>query len=198
MFARTERLLLRPGFAEDAPALAQAIGHEAVVRNLATAPWPYDVEHARSFLAMERDPLLPHFVMVQRTGGAPRIVGGIGISPAPEDGLEIGYWVAPRYWGLGFATEAGRAVMHIARALGLPKLTAAHFTDNAASGAVLRKLGFRPTGRTAPRHSLARNGAAEVALYEEGDAVCRPMPGERRSPIVPDADFRQDLRMLAA
>ena len=36
MFARTERLLLRPGWQEDAPALARAIGEEAVVRNLAT------------------------------------------------------------------------------------------------------------------------------------------------------------------
>ena len=41
MFARTERLLLRPGWAEDAPALARAIADEQVVRNLATAPWPY-------------------------------------------------------------------------------------------------------------------------------------------------------------
>ena len=40
MFARTERLLLRPGWAEDAPALARAIADEQVVRNLATAPWP--------------------------------------------------------------------------------------------------------------------------------------------------------------
>jgi len=34
MFARTARLLLRPGFPEDAPALAAAIGDEAVVRHL--------------------------------------------------------------------------------------------------------------------------------------------------------------------
>ena len=41
MFARTTRLLLRPGWAEDAEALAQAIGDEMIVRNLSTAPWPY-------------------------------------------------------------------------------------------------------------------------------------------------------------
>ncbi len=35
MFARTPRLLLRPGFPEDAPALAGAIADEAIVRNLA-------------------------------------------------------------------------------------------------------------------------------------------------------------------
>jgi hypothetical protein len=46
MFARTERLLLRPGWAEDAPALRQAIADEMVVRNLAVAPWPYSLRDA--------------------------------------------------------------------------------------------------------------------------------------------------------
>ena len=41
MFARTERLTLRPGWPEDAPARAAAIAHEAIVRKLASAPWPY-------------------------------------------------------------------------------------------------------------------------------------------------------------
>ena len=40
MFVRTDRLLLRPGWPEDAPALAAAIGEERIVRKLATAPWP--------------------------------------------------------------------------------------------------------------------------------------------------------------
>ena len=34
MFAITPRLLLRPGFPEDAPALAAAIADEAIARNL--------------------------------------------------------------------------------------------------------------------------------------------------------------------
>src|SRR4029453_3588759 len=54
MFARTERLLLRPGWAEDAPALARAIADEQVVRNLATAPWPFALEDAEAFLAAPR------------------------------------------------------------------------------------------------------------------------------------------------
>ena len=40
MFARTKRLTLRPGWPEDAPALTQAIGHEAVIAKLTRAPWP--------------------------------------------------------------------------------------------------------------------------------------------------------------
>ena len=62
MFARTERLLLRPGWAEDAPELARAIADEQVVRNLATAPWPYRLEDAEAFLAAPRDPVMPSFL----------------------------------------------------------------------------------------------------------------------------------------
>ena len=46
MFARTPRLLLRPGFPEDAPALAAAIADEAIARNLANVPWPYRMRDA--------------------------------------------------------------------------------------------------------------------------------------------------------
>src|SRR5207237_10464377 len=73
MFARTPRLLLRPGFSEDAPALAAAIADQAVVRNLATAPWPYRMRDAEAFLASPRDPVLPSFLIFERTDGAPRL-----------------------------------------------------------------------------------------------------------------------------
>ena len=199
MFARTERLLLRPGFAEDAAELAQAIGEEAIVRNLATAPWPYGEAQARAFLGLERNPALPAFTILKRTNGAPRIVGGIGIGPQPDnDALELGYWIARPYWGLGFATEAGRAVLRIARAMQLPRLTAGHFIDNPASGAVLRKLGFRPTGKTVNRYSLARGGEAACAEYAEGeDGGVDAMTG-KRTPIAPHEDFREELRLMAA
>jgi RimJ/RimL family protein N-acetyltransferase len=198
MFARTERLLLRPGWLEDAPALARAIGEEAVVRNLATAPWPYGEAQAQEFLSKPLDPDQPRFLIFARTGGAPRLVGGCGISPSPEDGLEMGYWIARPYWGLGFATEAGRQLLHIARAMNLPKLSAGHFLDNPASGAVLRKLGFRPTGKVAQRYSLARGGEAAVALFEEGDAASDGTVTPMRSRIGVDEDFREELRLIAA
>jgi RimJ/RimL family protein N-acetyltransferase len=189
MFARTERLLLRPGWQEDAPALARAIGEEAVVRNLATAPWPYGEAQAQEFLAKPIDPDQPRFLIFARTGGAPRLVGGCGISPSPEGELEMGYWIARPYWGLGFATEAGRQLLHIARAMNLPRLSAGHFLDNPASGAVLRKLGFRPTGKVAQRYSLARGGDAPCALFEEGDADADGTVTPMRSRIGVDEDL---------
>lgn len=200
MFARTERLLLRPGFAEDAAAVAAAIADEAVVRNLAMAPWPYGECDAAEWLAMEQHPLLPSLLMVKRTGGTPRIIGAIGIHGIDRESgnqaLEIGYWIARPYWGLGFATEAGRAVLDIARTNGLPPLSAGHFIDNPASGTVLRKLGFRPTGQIVPRYSRARGAHVPCALFEQAeedalaevDAAARPW----------DEDWRESIRLMAA
>jgi RimJ/RimL family protein N-acetyltransferase len=179
MFARTERLLLRPGWIEDAPALARAIADEAIVTKLARAPWPYSLADAEAFLARQPEPGLPDFLIFARTLGAPRLIGGIGLQAAGDGEVELGYWIARPFWGLGFATEAGRAVMSLAReSLRLPKLVAAHAIDNPASGRVLAKLGFRPTGRTVTRHSVARNAAVQCVEFEYAaeDAIVATEP----------------------
>ena len=168
MFARTERLLLRPGWAEDAPALAQAIADEAIVRNLATAPWPFALRDAEAFLAAPRDPAFPSFLIFERTAAAPRLVGACGLGRRPSGAVELGYWIAREAWNQGFATEAGHALLAIAEALGLQRLEASYFIDNPASGRVLEKLGFTPTGLSAPRYSCAR-GQDSVAK------LCRKM-----------------------
>ena len=74
MFARTERLLLRPGWREDAPALHKAIADECIVRNLARAPWPYAMVDAEAFLARDPAPDAPQCLIFLRTGGAPQLV----------------------------------------------------------------------------------------------------------------------------
>ncbi len=166
MFARTERLLLRPGWREDAPALFEAIADERIVRNLATAPWPYTLADAETFLARERGPRDAACLIFLRTGGAPRLIGGVGIGPMPDGERELGYWLARPVWGLGFATEAARAMVDIARhSLRLGKLHSGHFLDNPASGRVLAKLGFR-AGGVAQRYSAGRGADAPCKLFE--------------------------------
>ena len=164
MFARTDRLLLRPGWAEDAPALATAIADEMIVRNLATAPWPYSLRDAEAFLAQPRDPAMPSFLVFERTDGAPNLVGSCGLGRRPSGAIEMGYWIARAHWGRGYATEASRALIDIARTLGFPQLEGSHFVDNPASGRVLEKLGFQPLGITAPRMSCARGVEAPSRL----------------------------------
>jgi RimJ/RimL family protein N-acetyltransferase len=178
MFARTERLLLRPGWREDAPALFAAIADQSIVRNLAMAPWPYSFADAEAFLTRERGARDAACLIFLRGDGAPRLVGGIGFGPMPRPNgeppaRELGYWIARPYWGRGFATEAGRALIANARdTLRQTRLDAGHFIDNPASGRVLRKLGFRPTGATTARYSAGRNAEArcrEFALELAGE-----------------------------
>lgn len=167
MFARTDRLLLRPGWAEDAPALYAAIADEGIIRNLAKAPWPYSIKDAEAFLAIERGPEDPSFLLFRRTNGAPQLVGSAGLGRDPDGEMELGYWIARPFWGLGYATEAARAVVEIARhGLRLKTLKAGHFVDNPASGRVLRKIGFRDTGRNSQRYSAGRGTSAPCRLFE--------------------------------
>jgi RimJ/RimL family protein N-acetyltransferase len=156
MFARTERLLLRPGWGEDAPALAQAIADETIVRNLSSAPWPFALRDAEAFLAAPRDPVLPSLLIFERTDAEPVLAGSCGLGRRPSGAVELGYWIARNHWGRGIATEAGQALVAIARTLGIARLEASHFLDNPASGRVLEKLGFQPNGMIAPRLSCAR------------------------------------------
>jgi RimJ/RimL family protein N-acetyltransferase len=164
MFARTPRLLLRPGFPEDAPALAAAIGDEAVIRNLSVVPWPYTLRDAEAFLAAPRDPVLPSLLIFERTDGAPRLAGACGLGRRASGAVELGYWIARSFWGRGIATEAGIALIAIARALRMERLEASHFIDNPASARVLDKLGFESTGLIAPRMNCARGEEVPARL----------------------------------
>jgi RimJ/RimL family protein N-acetyltransferase len=164
MFARTPRLLLRPGFPEDAMALLNAIADESVVRNLATAPWPYSIRDAEAYLAKPRDPILPSLLIFERNSGAPQLVGACGLGRRPSGSVELGYWIARPFWGRGLATEACTALIDMARALGLLSLEGSHFVDNPASGRVLERLGFVPLGIVAPRLSCARGIEAPARL----------------------------------
>ena len=168
MFARTPRLLLRPGWMEDASALVEAFGDPAVLRNLTRAPASYGIDEARHFLSLPQDSRLPRLLAFSRTRGAPRLVGGCGVQLGENGTPELGYWIARPYWGLGFATEAASAVFNMARASGVCGIRASHFTDYPASGNVLRKIGFRHTGRVERRYSPARGAMADCLVFEEG------------------------------
>ncbi len=161
VFHRSQRLFLRPAFPEDCGAILAGIGEEAIVRNLARAPWPYTLDDAKNFAALPQDMRLPHFLVTLPGVG---VIGSAGMGDH-EGEPELGYWIARAHWGRGYATEAAGAVLRIARTLGHRRVVAGHFTDNPASGKVLRKLGFVPTGRNGQRFSAGRGCAAESVEY---------------------------------
>ncbi len=177
MFHRTERLLLRPAWPEDWEMILWGIGDERVVRNLAKAPWPYLPEHAREFAARRQDLRFPAFLLTLPEEQGSRLVGCAGLGETAS-GAEIGYWIARPYWGQGFATEGARGVLEVARLLGHMRIEGRHFLDNPASGKVLRKLGFVPTGGTGMLQSCGRAEPSAAALYtlELAGEQDEPMP----------------------
>ena len=178
MFAVTRRLLLRPGWREDAPALYRAFADERVVMPLARAPWPYRLEDAEAFLSREIDPRYPDFLIVERGDSEARIIGGVGFLDN-EGAPELGYWLTPDRWGRGCMTEAARAALDAARAcLGYRRFVSGHFIDNPASGRVLEKLGFRATGQIERRHAVAQRREVDCVIYSRDDEAMRNDGGD--------------------
>lgn len=164
MFIRSERLFLRPGWPEDWSEIMVAIADEAVARNMVQVPWPYTSEDARGFAARDQDRRHPHFLVTLPAADGARVIGCAGLKPGSEC-AELGYWIAKPYWGRGYATEAARGVLSLARTLGHGRIVARHFVDNPASGRVLRKLGFAPTGAVGESFSPARGEMAPSRIH---------------------------------
>ena len=120
--------------------------------------------------------------MFEHVGAGTRLIGGMGVGAFREEPHELGYWITPDAWGRGYATEAAGAVLRAARAAGVRRVTAGHFVDNPASGRVLRKLGFRPTGRIVPLYSRGRAAEAPTARHALDLAE-----GENSAGMDPDA-----------
>lgn len=161
MFIRTDRLLLRPLWPEDAPAVARGLGDWDVARMLSRAPHPFAVRDAETFIAGLPATPTPVFAVLARAEAGVPLVGGIGLHRDADGAMELGYWLHRAAWGRGYATEAGRAVLELAfEGLRLPRVVASHFHDNPVSGRVLAKLGFRQVGM-ARQPSLARGGLVD-------------------------------------
>jgi Acetyltransferases, including N-acetylases of ribosomal proteins len=168
MFFRSERLFLRPGWPEDWSEIFARIVQESAVQG---APGAH-LQSLGQSLALEAEAVarlpgrarFPHFLVTLPGGDGAAIVGCIGLSP--EDGeAELGYWIAAEHAGKGYATEAARAVLSLARTLGHPQVTASEYVDSPGSAAVLRKVGFRPTGTTRPRFSIGRGGESPALIH---------------------------------
>lgn len=159
MFIRSRNLFLRPGWEEDWQELHAGIADHAVARHLTRVPWPYTAEEAREFSARGQDGRYPHFLVTLPGSSGSRVIGVVGLSQG-EGAPNLGYWIARDYWNRGFATEAAGAVLDFARVLGHRRIEARYFADNPASGRVLRKLGFCPTGAIRTASSPARGEEA--------------------------------------
>lgn len=142
----TQRLRLRSYTESDIPALLLQISTREVAATTFRIPHPYSEKDAREFLASIRDDDEVRVAITLRSSGD--LIGGIGLRlNSAINNAELGYWLGVAYWGKGYASEAGRAMLRYGfKDLGLHRIFASHFENNPKSGRVLQKLGMRYEG----------------------------------------------------
>lgn len=148
----TERLYLRPPIPQDAQAIKNLISYD-VAQWLTRMPWPYQISDATDWLAALNWGEGGYVWAITLHG---QIIGMIGL----ED--ELGYWLAPEFWGKGYASEAAHAVLsdHFKNPDALP-LSSGYHLGNDRSANVLVKMGFSPMGREM-RAALAQGRDVEL------------------------------------
>jgi RimJ/RimL family protein N-acetyltransferase len=156
----TERLVLRPVTADDHAALLAHWTQPDVRRFLFDGAAPSAAEVAETIEESIGDFAARGFgiwlielgsaaglvsTATGLVGTAAGLVGTAGLRPLEESGLEIFYSLAPGAWGHGYATEAARAVVEYGLGpLALPEVLAEVDEGNAASVAVVKRLGMTP------------------------------------------------------
>jgi RimJ/RimL family protein N-acetyltransferase len=176
---QTPRLRLRPFTAADAQRVALFVGERDVARMLARVPYPYAEADAIRWIADPSE--TDRWAIVHANG----VIGAVAVEQRAGVGAVLGYWLGKPFWGRGLMTEAAGAVVAAWRAAHpTTPLHCDHADDNPASRAVIRKLGFVPTG-TRTGWSLARNAEVTLSTYR----LPTPAVPARASSAVPRPDL---------
>ena len=140
---KTPRLNLRFLQSEDALSILTLLKSSQV--RLGTTHWPdnLDISYVRRWIKevraqKEQDVALVYAVCDHRQ----RLMGEISLVEIYETTANLTYWLGQSFWGRGYTTEAGEALLAVAMNLGFHKVTALHLATNTASERVLKKLEF--------------------------------------------------------
>ncbi|SEG09238.1 Protein N-acetyltransferase, RimJ/RimL family [Thermomonospora echinospora] len=144
----TQRLLLEPLRVEHAEEMVSVLDDPRLHTHIGGAPLPLPELRAR-YRHLVTGPAPYHqqawlnWIVRRRRDGRPVGTVQATVTPGPE--AAVAWVIGMPYQGFGFATEAARALIGWLHAQGITVIRANIHPDNAASVAVARKLGLRPT-----------------------------------------------------
>ena len=149
----TERLILRPLTLDDCEAIHRNWGADTTVYEYMTTPvmpQPEDVElFLRRKLQAYKSELTYYWGIFPKDVG--ECVGMVTVTEVGKYSLtgNLAYALGQPWWGKGYAKEASEAVLRLMfDTVGLRLMYGCHFVGNDRSGATLRSLGMRFTGRS--------------------------------------------------
>lgn len=147
LVVESKRLVVRHFEMSDIPAMTSVFGDPEVMRfgeGVRSAQWVRD-RLTRCIEGVDQIPGVSPWAVDEK--GKSETIGYCGLFYYPDicgkAEIEIGYRLARRYWGYGYATEAVCAVRdHAFHDLNISRLIAMIDPENAASINVARKAGF--------------------------------------------------------
>ncbi len=149
----SSRILLRPWQDSDAEALYK-YASDPIIGERAGWPPHKSVEESLEIIRTVFNNPTTWAIVLKETCEA---IGAMGYMPdcqlnlpAREGEPLVGYWVGKPYWNQGICSEALLLMLeYIRKETSYTSLISSHFIDNPASGRVMEKCGFVPTGETA-------------------------------------------------
>lgn len=176
----TPRLKLRLPSAQDVPALKRSFRDIRTARAVG-APLHAAAEMrepgkmvARTRAEFRRSEHLSLSVILRSSEECIGRVGLRGLDWNWRKVESLAYWIDPRWWNRGFATEASWFLCRVAfRTLRMRRIASQALEPNLASQAVLRRIGFAEEGRER-RSVVVRGKAMDMILYGLLDSELRP------------------------
>lgn len=165
----TERLILRRFTIEDAESMFNNWASDEEVTKFLTWPTHKSIEDSKWFINMCLDNYNDLFfynwgIELKDTH---ELIGNISIVEVLEDtnSMELGWDIGSKYWGNGYAPEAGNKIIDIMfNEVGAECIFARHDVNNSKSGRAMQKLGMKFEGII--RHCNKNNqGIVDCARY---------------------------------
>lgn len=163
---QTKRLLLRPFCLYDAKSYYSLASDPEILKG---TDQPHELDEASA-----REWIIGHPEYWQRRKDlfllitsleTREILGSVSLfTHERHNKAELGYWIAHKAWGKGYATEATEAIVKFAfDTMKLYRIEANHLVKNASSGRVIEKLGFQYEGLL--RGAYLKDGSYEDLKY---------------------------------
>lgn len=164
-----DRFILRPPLGADVGMIAHYSGDKRVAEETRSIPHPLAPGVAEGFVrrAMEVDRREDVWIMdgsgQDNAARGHEVIGVISLTRLDRGQAQLGYWVAPPFWNMGYARAAVKAIV-AANPLGNETLFAEVFQDNPNGARVVTGAGFDYVG-DAEAYSLARGANVPTWTY---------------------------------
>ncbi len=199
----TKRLWLRWPRASDAASIAGFASLPQTARMTAAIPHPYPPGEAERFILQARaDNANKSALVLAMTlkSNVHQTIGLVSVTFAALKDVELGYVLAPAYWGRGLTSEAVKAlVATVFSVTPAERIVANSRTSNPASRRVLEKSGFSFVD-TGLDFLPARGGMhpCDRFVLDRKSWAGRLRQGNRSQPMPPMAQQGHDISDAAA